>query len=155
GARPPRGRASGPLVLTLQPDPQASRRVHGRRGTRVPPARPPRGRARGGGPLAGRSESRVAGRTVGKMLLFWADGGARRARAVHAGGGTVVLWKDEGAHQLEAAGVPFRRAGDLLGEQERGEIDETAMAWTKAWGRKPLIDGKSFRELIDWKGTSL
>ena len=29
------------------------------------------------------------------------------------------------------------------------------MAWTKDWGRRPLLDGRSFRELFAWKGVSL
>ncbi len=29
------------------------------------------------------------------------------------------------------------------------------MAWTKEWGRRPLLDGRSFRELFAWKGVSL
>lgn len=42
-----------------------------------------------------------------------------------------------------------------LTSEERDAIDEAAMAWTKAWGRRPLIDGRSFRELAQWKGVSL
>src|SRR5262249_20166837 len=25
----------------------------------------------------------------------------------------------------------------------------------RVWGRRPLVDGRSFRELVEWKGTSL
>ena len=90
-----------------------------------------------------------------RTLVFWGDGSHRRARAAHESGARIVLWQEDNAPQLEAAGVPFERAGELLSESDKDEIDEAAMAWTKAWGRKPLIDGKSFRELGDWKGTSL
>ncbi len=27
--------------------------------------------------------------------------------------------------------------------------------WARVWGRRPLVDGRSFREIFDWKGTSL
>lgn len=90
-----------------------------------------------------------------RTLLFWGDGAPRIARKRHAAGATFVLWKEENAHQLEAAAVPFSRVGTLLTLEQRDEIDEVAMAWTKAWGKRPLIDGKSFRELLEWKGTSL
>jgi hypothetical protein len=90
-----------------------------------------------------------------KTLVFWGEGSRRRARAAHESGARIVLWQEDDAPQLEAAGVPFERAGALLSERDKDEIDEAAMAWTKAWGRMPLLDGKSFRELADWRGTSL
>lgn len=34
-------------------------------------------------------------------------------------------------------------------------MEEAAIAWTKEWGRRPLLDGRSFRELAEWKGVSL
>jgi glycosyltransferase involved in cell wall biosynthesis len=37
----------------------------------------------------------------------------------------------------------------------RGEIDEAAIAWTKGWGRRPLVDGRCFRDLLEWDGVSL
>jgi len=27
--------------------------------------------------------------------------------------------------------------------------------WARVWGRRPLVDGRSFREIFDWKGASL
>ena len=40
-------------------------------------------------------------------------------------------------------------------EAARDAADEAAIAWTKRWGRLPLLDGRSFRELLAWKGVSL
>ena len=44
---------------------------------------------------------------------------------------------------------------DGLDEAARDAADEAAIAWTKDWGRRPLLDGRSFRELVAWKGVSL
>ena len=27
--------------------------------------------------------------------------------------------------------------------------------WARVWGRRPLVDGRSFREMLEWKGASL
>lgn len=43
----------------------------------------------------------------------------------------------------------------VLGPSDADAVDEAAMAWTKEWGRRPLVDGKSFRQLLEWKGLSL
>jgi Capsule polysaccharide biosynthesis protein len=44
---------------------------------------------------------------------------------------------------------------DGLDEATRDAADEAAIAWTKEWGKRPLLDGKSFRDLLAWKGVSL
>jgi len=44
---------------------------------------------------------------------------------------------------------------DALDEAARDAVDEAAIAWTKQWGRLPLRDGRSFRDLLAWKGVSL
>jgi glycosyltransferase involved in cell wall biosynthesis len=51
--------------------------------------------------------------------------------------------------------VVLDAAEDRLDPRERDAVDEAAMAWTKQWGRRPLVDGLSFRELLRWKGVSL
>ena len=43
----------------------------------------------------------------------------------------------------------------VLGPGAGEAIDDAAVAWTKAFGRRPLVDGRSFRELYAWKGVSL
>jgi glycosyltransferase involved in cell wall biosynthesis len=53
-------------------------------------------------------------------------------------GTRVVVWSEES-----------------LPPDDADAVDEAAMAWTKAWGARPLRDGKSFRDLLAWKGVSL
>jgi hypothetical protein len=89
-----------------------------------------------------------------KTLLVWGDGGVEIARARHEEGASILLWNGDRSAALDGAGVPYRPAAALTaGAQDA--IDEAAMAWTKLWGRRPLGDGRSFRELFDWKGVSL
>jgi hypothetical protein len=34
-------------------------------------------------------------------------------------------------------------------------VESAVRTWTRVWGRVPLVDGKSFREIAEWKGVSL
>ncbi len=69
--------------------------------------------------------------------------GARAPRPGESGPETTwVLW------DAEDTPVP----GD---EKAREEIEEAAISWTKDWGRRPLEDGRCFREILEWKGVSL
>jgi len=71
-----------------------------------------------------------------KCLVFW---GRDRLPPPPAGGETrYVLWNEVS-----------------LPPEEADAVDEAAMAWTKAWGARPLLDGRSFRDLLAWKGVSL
>ena len=89
-----------------------------------------------------------------KTLLVWGDGGIEFARARHEEGASILLWNGERSPAFDAAGIPYRSASVLTaGAQDA--IDEAAMAWTKLWGRRPLLDGRGFRELFAWKGVSL
>ena len=54
---------------------------------------------------------------------------------------------------LERAGVPFRAVEDLLGPEGLAAADAAARTWARVWGRLPLVDGKSFRELVEWRGS--
>jgi hypothetical protein len=88
-----------------------------------------------------------------KTLVIWAQGSRRLARAKHRQGVEIIAWREDAA--LRAAGVPYRNAVDLLGVVALDEIDEAAMAWNKAWGRRRLVEGKSFRQLVQWRGIEL
>jgi hypothetical protein len=34
-------------------------------------------------------------------------------------------------------------------------VEAAVKTWARVWGRRPLVDGRSFREIFEWKGTSL
>ena len=89
-----------------------------------------------------------------KTLVLWGDGGVEAARSRHEDGATLLLWDGERSAAFDAASIPYRSASSLTASAQ-DEIDEAAMAWTKAWGRRPLLDGLGFRELFAWKGVSL
>ncbi len=89
-----------------------------------------------------------------KTLVLWRSGTVNAARGYHAAGASLVLWGDDGS-ELRRAGVPFRLPSDCLGHTAIDAADEAAIVWTKAWGRQPLLDGRSFRDLFQWRGLSL
>jgi hypothetical protein len=53
------------------------------------------------------------------------------------------------------AGVPVRPAEALIGNEGLTAAAAAARTWTRLWGRLPLVDGRSFRELVSWRDTSL
>jgi hypothetical protein len=103
----------------------------------------------------GRSGGREGGATPSlprKALVLQADAPCDLA-ARRAAEGAIVLAVDERAEAaLEKAGVPHRRAsaGRVI-----DSTDPAVRIWTRVWGRLPLVDGQSFRELAEWKGDSL
>jgi hypothetical protein len=92
---------------------------------------------------------------VTSTVVFWGDGSVDEARRREREGARLLAFTDEAAEALAAAGVPHRAAADLISVLDQDRIDEAAMAWTKDFGRRPLKDGLSFRELFAWKGVSL
>jgi CDP-Glycerol:Poly(glycerophosphate) glycerophosphotransferase len=90
-----------------------------------------------------------------KSLVFWGGGPPGAARRRHEEGQVLLLWNEDRVAELRSAGVPFRAARAYLTADEADRIDEAAIAWTKEWGRRPLLDGRSFRELARWKDVSL
>ena len=87
------------------------------------------------------------------MLLGTPD--ARSAARRHASGASLVAWTVDAAEALDRAGIPHHRAAGLLGADGPDRIDEAAIAWTKDWGSRPMMDGRAFRELHHWHGVSL
>jgi len=90
-----------------------------------------------------------------KSLIFWAAATPDMARQRGAEGALFVLWNEDRAGALLSAGVPYKTVSDYVSPREADAVDEAAMAWTKSWGSRPLRDGRSFRDLLDWKGVSL
>jgi len=87
------------------------------------------------------------------MLLLVCAG--RKAAEAVLPGARILAWDAEAAQALESARVPCDSVADVLGVEARHAADDAAIAWTKAFGRRPLRDGRSFRQLIAWKGVPL
>jgi len=90
-----------------------------------------------------------------KLLVFYAGGSLAELKRLVAEGARVVLWDEERAPELQAAGIAQRPASEYFDGDERERIEQAAMAWTKALGRKPLLGGLSARELLNWGHHSL
>lgn len=88
-------------------------------------------------------------------LVVWGGGSARPAREGHLRGATVVSWPGAPAHRLERAGVPFRTFAEALGPDALAAAEAAARTWSRVWGLLPLLDGRSFRDLVCWRGSSL
>ncbi len=80
--------------------------------------------------------------------------GREAAEAVLPGARTLA-WDEAAAQALSSARVPCDTVQGLLGPAARTEAEDAATPWTKAFGRRPLLEGRSFRELISWKGVAL
>lgn len=73
--------------------------------------------------------------------------------------GTLVIYapaERDAARRREARGARILCWDDALPElAERDAVDMAAIAWAKEFGRRPLVSGRSLRELATWKGESL
>jgi glycosyltransferase involved in cell wall biosynthesis len=67
----------------------------------------------------------------------------------------VVAWDDGAERALRQKGASFRTVAQALGAAAAEDVDAAAVRWTKDWGRRPFLDGRSFRDLYAWKGVSL
>jgi hypothetical protein len=79
----------------------------------------------------------------------------RQAAEAVLPGARILAWDEAAELALASARVPCDTLGNLLGPRARAEASEASVAWTKAFGRRPLLEGRSFRELIAWKGVRL
>jgi glycosyltransferase involved in cell wall biosynthesis len=87
-----------------------------------------------------------------KSLVFWGGGDPSVARAFRTEGALFVLWNEESS---QSPGVAYKARSAYFTADDLDAVDEAAMAWTKAWGARPIVDGRSFRELLAWKGVPL
>lgn len=83
-----------------------------------------------------------------KTLVVYARGPLERLRRVTSDSTQVVLWDEEQAPVLERAGLAFRPLSSYVDAGERERIEQAAMAWTKALGRRPVQAGQGLRELL-------
>ena len=90
-----------------------------------------------------------------KALVFWGNGRTDVARGRAAAGAVLVAWSETGSRALRSAGIPFQTVHDYLSPAETDAVDVAAMDWTKAWGTRPMRDGRRFRDLLEWNGVSL
>jgi len=90
-----------------------------------------------------------------RNLVFLGHGDAALASARAADGATVLAWTEEAGAALQRNGVAFKRVTDILSVDDTDQIDEVAIEWNRSWGKRPLYDGSSFRELSTWNGVSL
>jgi hypothetical protein len=67
----------------------------------------------------------------------------------------VVAWAGADTAPLEHAGVSFRALADVIGPDGLAAADAAARTWARVWGRLPLLEGRSLRDLVEWRGTSL
>jgi hypothetical protein len=91
----------------------------------------------------------------GPSLVAWGGGETRSARTRQAEGALVVAWEGADTLALERAGVPFRRLEEVLGAQGLASAEAAGHGFARVWGRLPLSEGRSFRELASWRGQSL
>jgi len=87
-----------------------------------------------------------------KTLALCAGRAGAAARSPEA---ALVAWDEAAETALRAAGAAVRTVAEVLGPEAADEVDTAALRWTKEWGRRPLLDGRSFRDLYAWKGVSL
>ena len=87
--------------------------------------------------------------------MVWGGGSASLARARHAQGAEVVAWPGADTAALVRADVPVRPLEAVIGEEGLAAAEAAARTWARLWGRVPLLDGKSFRDLVGWRETSL
>jgi hypothetical protein len=87
------------------------------------------------------------------MLLLVCAG--RKAAEAVLPGARILAWDADAEQALRSARVPFDTVAGLLGAQGQGAIEDATIAWTKALFRRPLQDGRSFREILSWDGVPL
>jgi hypothetical protein len=66
-----------------------------------------------------------------------------------------VSWPGAAVGPLVKAGLPAESGDDAIGDAGRDAVESAGRTWARLWGRLPLLDGKSFRELVSWRETSL
>lgn len=91
----------------------------------------------------------------GPSLVAWGGGDVRGARWRQAEGALVVAWEGADARPLARAGVAFRPLEEVLGSEGLAAADAAGRGFARVWARLALREGRSFRELVDWRGESL
>jgi hypothetical protein len=87
--------------------------------------------------------------------VVWAGGPTGKARERQRQGADVVTWEGADPAPLERKAVPFRRLEELLGRESLDAAESAGRTWARVWGRLPLAEDRSFRDLVEWRGSSL
>lgn len=87
--------------------------------------------------------------------MVWAGGPIGLARERQRQGADLVTWEGADPAPLEHKAVPFRRLEHVLGRQSFDAAESAGRAWARVWGRLPLAEDRSFRDLVEWRGSSL
>jgi len=87
--------------------------------------------------------------------VVWGGGSVSLARARHGEGAEVVAWPGADTAALVRVDVPVRPLEAVIGDEGLAAAHAAARTWARLWGRVPLLDGKSFRDLVEWRDTSL
>ena len=87
--------------------------------------------------------------------LVVCGGGSAATLSQHGPDARLIAWNDRGRSVLEDAALEYAHIHDVLGREATGSVDDAAIAWAKAWGKRGILDGKSFRDLYTWRGVSL
>jgi hypothetical protein len=67
----------------------------------------------------------------------------------------VVAWPGTDPTALVRSAVPVRPVEGVIGDAGLAAAQAAGRSWARLWGRVPLLDGKSFRELVSWRDMSL
>jgi hypothetical protein len=90
-----------------------------------------------------------------RSLVIFGHGDVALASARAGDGATVLAWTEQAVAALQRGSVAFQRPTDILTIEDADQIDDAAIEWNRAWGKRPLYDGRSFRELSVWQDVSL
>jgi hypothetical protein len=91
----------------------------------------------------------------GPGLYVWGGGSLRGARVRAAAGAEIVAWPGSDRAVLEREGLAARGLDDVLSPEGRSAVAAAARGFARVWARVPLAEGRSFRDLVDWRGESL
>ena len=90
-----------------------------------------------------------------KSLVIWGSGPLALARRRVMEGARLVAWDAPRGEALIREGIACATRAECLSREDREAVDRSAVAWTKSWRQRPLLDGRSFQELLVWDRVSL
>ena len=90
-----------------------------------------------------------------RSLVVWGGGSTSLPRVRHGKGAEVVAWPGADTSALVRADVPVRPLEAVIGDEGLAAAEAAGRTWARLWSRVPLLDGKSFRDLVEWRDLSL